>query len=55
MYPPNFDGKSYALATESQIKRIEKIFRDAFYTNEQKVKNATYILVDKVDECWTSA
>ncbi|XP_035543582.1 uncharacterized protein LOC118347670 [Juglans regia] len=53
-HPPTFDGRAEALDAESWIKRIEKIFRALFCTDEQKVEFATYMLADEADEWWTS-
>ncbi|XP_042988586.1 uncharacterized protein LOC122316112 [Carya illinoinensis] len=53
-HPPTFYGKAEALDAESWIKRMEKIFRALFCTDEQKMECATYVLADEADEWWTS-
>ncbi|XP_035543589.1 uncharacterized protein LOC118347676 [Juglans regia] len=53
-HPLTFDGKAEVLDAENWIKRMEKIFRSLFCTDEQKVEYATYVLANESDEWWTS-
>ncbi|KAF5464932.1 hypothetical protein F2P56_014969 [Juglans regia] len=53
-HPPTFDGILNSLDAESWIERMEQIFKVLYFTDDQKVKYATYHLTNMANKWWKS-